>query len=185
MSGRTFPPSGRALPRPSGSQQAHALAQGLGWFSIGLGLMEVMAPRTLARALGMRGSESLLAGYGLREIGTGIGILASDDPKPWMWGRVGGDALDIGTLATALSDKNPRKENVLLALAAVAGVTVLDVICAQGLGANGARTSRSVWDYSNRRGMSRSPEAMRGAARDFQPPRDMRIPELMRPLSAG
>lgn len=175
----------RAVRRNGSSASAETLARGLGWFSIGLGLMEVMAPRTLARAFGMRGSEALLAGYGLREIGTGIGILASDNPKPWIWGRVGGDALDIGTLATGLSDKNPRKENVRLALAAVAGVTMLDVICVQGLGANGAQSPRSVWDYSNRRGMARSAEAMRGVARDFEIPRDMRIPEPMRPFAAG
>src|SRR2546421_10646293 len=107
----------------------------------------------------MRGSEGLLATYGLREIGNGIGILVSDNPKPWIWGRVGGDALDIGTLATGLTDKNPHKENVGLALAAVAGVTVLDVICAQALGGNGARTPRSIWDYGNRRGMPRPAEA--------------------------
>lgn len=176
----------REIAKRNGStSSAEALARGLGWFSIGLGVMEVVAPRTLARALGMRGSEALLTGYGLREIGTGIGILASDNPAPWIWGRVGGDALDIGTLTTGLTDKNPRKENVGLALAAVAGVTVLDIVCACALGANGARAPRSVWDYSNRRGMSRSPEAMRGAARDFQAPRDMRIPESMRPFAVG
>jgi hypothetical protein len=176
----------RQAARHNGSSgSAEALARGLGWFSIGLGLMELVAPRALARSLGMRGSEGLLATYGLREIGNGIGILVSDNPKPWIWGRVGGDALDIGTLATGLTDKNPRKENVGLALAAVAGVTVLDVICAQALSANGGRVPRSVWDYSNRRGMARAVEAMRGAARDFEVPRDMRIPEPLRPFAAG
>jgi len=37
------------------NSSADALARGLGWFSIGLGLAEVLAPRTLTRALGLDG----------------------------------------------------------------------------------------------------------------------------------
>src|SRR5947209_6955253 len=84
------------------------LATGLGWFSIGLGLMEILATRALTRALGMRGREPLVQTYGWREIGTGIAILSSSDPTPWIWARVLGDALDIGTLAAHLDDENPE-----------------------------------------------------------------------------
>src|SRR4051812_34127073 len=101
------------------AENAHSMARGLGWFSIGLGLAEVLAPRTLTRALGMEGSEQIMQAYGLREIATGIGILSSDQPAPWIWGRVGGDALDMTTLVTGLREDNPRSENVCLALAAV------------------------------------------------------------------
>ena len=65
------------------------LDRGLGWFSIALGLAEVAAPRKLTKALGMEGHEQLVFAYGVREIMTGIGILASRDPTPWIWGRVG------------------------------------------------------------------------------------------------
>jgi len=163
---------------------AHTLARGLGWFSIGLGLMEVFAPRTLTRSLGMRGSEKTLAGYGVREIATGIGILASRNPAPWIWGRVGGDALDVATLATGLESSNRRRGNVVLALGAVASVTVLDVLCARLLGTEQSPSHGTAYDYSTRRGMPRSPNEMRGAARDFEVPRDMRIPEAMRPYTA-
>ena len=95
-----------------------ALARGLGVFSIALGLIEVVAPRALARFLGMEGSEALIRGYGLREIATGVGILASNDPTPWIWGRVAGDGLDIATLMTGYEGDNPKKDNVTLALAA-------------------------------------------------------------------
>jgi len=46
---------------------AGRLAGGLGWFSIGLGLLELTAAGPLARGLGMRGQENLLRAYGLRE----------------------------------------------------------------------------------------------------------------------
>ena len=158
-----------------------ALARGLGWFSIGLGLAEMLAPRMLSEQLGMEGKEPLLRFYGAREMAAGVGILVSDNPGPWIWGRVAGDALDLATLATGLEEKNPRKRNVAIALAAVAGVTALDCITAQAL----TSSSRPAPDYSDRRGLPRPPEEMRGAARkDFTPPRDMRTPEPLQPFAS-
>src|SRR5947208_1082336 len=165
--------------RPNGS--AMALARGLGWFSIGLGLAEMLAPRMLTEQMGMQGKEPLLRFYGAREMAAGVGILMSDNPGPWVWGRVAGDALDLATLAAGLDKQNPRKGNVAIALAAVAGVTALDCISAQAL----TGTSRAAPDYSDRRGMPRPPEEMRGIARqDFTPPRDLRAPEALRPLTS-
>jgi hypothetical protein len=159
---------------------AMALARGLGWFSIGLGLAEMLAPRMLTEQMGMEGKEPLLRFYGAREMAAGVGILMSDNPGPWVCGRVAGDALDLATLATGLDKQNPRKGNVAIALAAVAGVTALDCIAAQVL----TSTSRPVPDYSDRRGMPRPPEEMRGAARkDFTAPRDMRTPDALRPFT--
>ena len=165
--------------RQNGS--AMALARGLGWFSIGLGLAEMLAPRLLSEQLGMEGKEPLLRFYGAREMAAGIGILASDNPGPWLWGRVAGDALDIATLATGLNEHNPRKANVAIALAAVAGVTALDAICAQALSGADHGKRHVVRDYSDRRGMPKPPDQMRGIARrDFEAPRDMRTPEALR-----
>ena len=159
---------------------AQALAQGLGWFSIALGLAEVFAPRTLTRTLGMEGHETLVQAYGVREIATGLGILTQADPAPWIWGRIGGDALDLATLAPALSEDNPQRHNAIATMAAVAGVTVLDVICAQMLHAED-RPALPMRDYSRRSGLPRPPEQMRGAASDFEVPRDFRAPEALRP----
>jgi hypothetical protein len=163
------------------NSSAIALARGLGWFSIGLGLTEMLTPRMLTDQLGMEGKEPLLRFYGAREMAAGIGILMSDNPSPWIWARVAGDALDLATLASGLDAQNPRKGNVAIALAAVAGVTALDCITAQAL----TGTSRPAPDYSDRRGMPRPPEEMRGVARkDFTPPRDMRTPEALRPFTS-
>ena len=109
------------------------LATAIGWFSIGLGAAEVLAPGRLARWLGMEGTEGVLRLYGVREIAKGAGILSTRRPLGWMWARVAGDILDLATLAPGLSSDNPRRGNVLTAMAAVAGVTVLDVICANQL----------------------------------------------------
>ncbi|WP_114944786.1 cyclase dehydrase [Microvirga calopogonii] len=157
------------------------LARGLGLFSIALGIAQIAAPRTLARALGMKGQEGLIAGYGMREIATGIGILASKDPTPWIWGRVAGDGLDLATLATALEGNNPNKGNVGIAMAAVAGVTALDVYCAQTLSRESPHPLPPMQDYSNRTGYPRGIEQSHGAASDFEVPRDFRTPEALRP----
>jgi hypothetical protein len=167
---------------------AYSMARGLGWFSIGLGLAEVLAPRALTRGLGMEGNEQLVQAYGLREIATGIGILSSDQPAAWIWGRVGGDALDMATLATGLQPDNPKKENVQMALAAVAGVTALDFVCGASLARHARANSRrrlTAIDYSRRSGFPKPAEQMRGAARDFEVPRDMRTPKALRPFVNG
>jgi hypothetical protein len=146
---------------------ANALARGLGWFSIALGLGELLAAQRLTRALGMEGQEGLVQAYGVREIATGLGILAADDPTPWIWGRVAGDALDLATLAPALDRRNRERDRVGLALGMVAGVTAIDIACAQALRAE-RQPSPPPRDYSDRVGMPRSPEEMRGAAREVR-----------------
>jgi hypothetical protein len=165
--------------------QTDALARGLGVFSIALGLAEIFAARALTRALGLEGNETLVQAYGLREIGNGIGILASSDPTPWIWGRVAGDGLDIATLLTGLDEDNPQRGNVGIALAAVAGVAALDVYCAQALSRSSPTPLPPLRDYSHRSGFRRAPAAMRGAARDFAVPRDFRTPEALRPYPAA
>jgi len=118
----------------------------------------------------------------VREIATGIGILSSRDPTPWIWGRVGGDALDLATLAGGFHEGNPEKANVGFALGAVAAVGALDAYCATALSA-GSEPPQPRRDYSARSGFPREPDAMRGAASDFTVPADMRIPDAMRPYA--
>ncbi len=113
------------------------LARGLGWFSIGLGLVEVLGARRLGRALGLEHRSGLLRIFGIREIVTGIGILAAPRARrviaPWIWGRVAGDALDLLVLGSRLRGDNPRRRAAAFATANVAAVSALDVICGRQL----------------------------------------------------
>src|ERR671926_281647 len=143
---------------------AHRLAQGLGWFSIGLGLAELLAPEGVTRPFGMERHTALIRAYGLREIAAGIGILTQPDPTPWMWGRVAGDALDIATMAAGLSADNPRRGNVAIAMAGLLGITALDAYCAQRLGAERQALPPREYHYGDRSGFPRPPAQMRGAA---------------------
>lgn len=110
------------------------VANGLGWFSIALGLTEIIAARPLAKALGMK-STTLLRVYGVREIAAGIGLLTQARKGPWIWARIAGDALDVATLGSAaLSTKNGKRGNAALAMAAVAPVVALDIVSGARLG---------------------------------------------------
>jgi len=115
------------------------LATGLGMFSLGLGLAEVVAPGALAEFIGVKDDDNarkILRSYGAREIGTGLGILGQKRPAAWMWGRVGGDMLDIATLAAAMGRPEADRSKIGRAMAMVIGVTALDVYCAQQLSSN-------------------------------------------------
>jgi hypothetical protein len=109
------------------------LARFLGWFSIGLGLAEIVGGRTLAEKLGMTGRTKLIRGFGMREVANGVAILAAPASAPLLWARVGGDALDLATLAGTPSYGARERSNVKLAIAAVAGITLLDILCATRL----------------------------------------------------
>lgn len=169
-----------ALPGRSWSSY-DALAKGLGYFSIGLGVLELAAPRALCRALGLAGHETVVRAYGVREIVNGVAILASHDATPWIWTRVAGNGLDIATVVSGSRDGTSGKENTALALTALVGVTALDVICATGLTKEKGSRSTARSDYRDRSGFPKGVEAARGAARDFQTPPDFRAPEPLRP----
>jgi hypothetical protein len=141
----------------------YQLARGLGYFSIALGALEMVAPGGVNRALGMRPHNRLVRGFGLREIGAGAGILTQPDPTPYVWARVAGDAMDMLALLAAAGDRNRRRGSAVAALLAVVGVTALDVFCARELSAVKQRSQR-VRDYSNRSGFRRPAAEMRGSA---------------------
>jgi uncharacterized membrane protein len=119
--------------RDSQNDNAERLANALGWFSIGLGLAELAAPRALAQLIGVKDEDktrNVLRGYGMREIAAGIGILSRPQPAGWLWGRVAGDLLDLSSLGSALGSSRSNRVRVGAATAAVIGVTALDVRCA-------------------------------------------------------
>jgi len=111
----------------------HALKprpDGLGWFSIGLGLGGVLAPGLLARMIGVGDAKTtrvVLRLVGFRELASGVGILSSRRPAGWLWARVAGDAMDLALLTAALASPRAQRGRVAAATTAMAGVTALDV----------------------------------------------------------
>ena len=139
---RGYPTASRRFtdqPLAASEDNAQRRARGLGWFSIGLGLAQIGAPRSVARLIGIRDDEetrNTMFAIGLREITSGIGILSSPRSAGWVWTRVGGDLMDLALLGKSMNDQND-KSRLAAATAAVAGVTIVDFMTGQELSREG------------------------------------------------
>ncbi|MFD5450545.1 SRPBCC family protein [Streptomyces sp. NPDC127100] len=109
------------------------LVRGLGWASALLGVPQVVAPADFARALGVDDAprhRSATAAVGVRELAAATGLLGRPHPI-WLWGRVGGDLLDLTLLARALKNHDGRGlGRTVAATAAVTAITATDVYAA-------------------------------------------------------
>jgi uncharacterized membrane protein len=166
------------LPSSSGKK----LAKGLGWFSIGLGLAELLAPRAIASISGVSKSRTgLIRLYGLREIAAGVMIFSQENPAAGMWSRVVGDAIDLASLGNAARSPNTNKGRLAFATANVAAVTALDVICAKQL-SNGDRGIHARASCI----VNREPDEVYSFWRNFENfPRFMRHVEAVQDLGDG
>jgi uncharacterized membrane protein len=110
-------------------KEKNALTSALGWFSVGLGAAELLAPAAVARVIGIDPDENrgLLRVFGLRELIAGVGILTRPRPTYWMWNRVLGDSMDLAALGRAMRSPQNDRARLGLATAAVLGVTALDI----------------------------------------------------------
>lgn len=165
------------------STSAKRLANGLGWFSIGLGVTELLAPRFIANITGVSNRRTgLIRLYGLREIASGIAIFSQEKPAAGVWSRVAGDALDLTSLGKAAASPNSNKGRVAFATANVLAVTALDLICATQLsnGNSGGIHAKGTCV------VNRAPEEVYQFWRNFQNlPRFMRHVDSVQELGDG
>lgn len=113
------------------------LARALGWFSLALGLVQVAAPGRVAQMVGVADdaeAQTVMRAVGLREIASGVGILTQAKPTPWLWARVGGDAMDLALLMRAKGSPGVDQRRVTAATAAVIGIAAVDTVCSVRLG---------------------------------------------------
>jgi uncharacterized membrane protein len=147
------------------------VARGLGWFSIGLGLAELLTPGLIARLCGGQGRHTgLIRLYGLREIAAGLMIFSQGNkPAGGVWARVAGDALDLATLAAAAVSPRTNKAGVAFATVNVLGVTALDVLCAQELSRQkGSMTDKGAIRVTRSTVINRSAEEIYNYWHDLQ-----------------
>ncbi|MEF2277158.1 hypothetical protein V3W47_02530 [Deinococcus sp. YIM 134068] len=121
--------------------KAEQVARGLGWLSVGLGTLEVVAPGQLSRFLGVPERNTLVRAYGVRELIAGVGLLTQPAAATgWVWARVAGDVIDLATLGGAQADDHPTaRKRTGNALAMITAITVADVLCARALTRRGVR----------------------------------------------
>lgn len=130
-----------------GASDIAQMAKGLGWFSLGLGLTQLVAPRQVANLIGLPGDDdeqTIMRLIGLREIASGLEILAQADPTPWVWSRVAGDGMDLALLYAAMNSPKASKDRVTAATMAVLGITAADLLCSLNLTASPHESSRAT-----------------------------------------
>lgn len=147
--------------------QEERLAQGLGWFGIGLGLMELVAPHQCARMAGLpSGHRTLIQVMGLREMASGFGIVTQSTSAAAVWLRVVGDMVDLACLSAAFMSRRADRTRLTTTLAAVVGATVLDVVTAQQL-SRGVKTRNGAVRLTASTVIDRSREELYRFWRDF------------------
>lgn len=119
------------------AQSTHGVHRGhpLGWLSVGLGTLQLTAPRVVQRLSGTddsRTARAMVPLVGARELIQGAGLLGSRKTAWWAWTRVGGDAMDLASLGVALARRSGARRRrlagmtgVVMAIAAVDLVTAL------------------------------------------------------------
>jgi uncharacterized membrane protein len=122
---------------PPSSSSSSVAARGLGAFSLGLGSSQLLAPRSVARLVGLksgRTSETIMQLVGARELLAAVGLLSGWKPTVWLWSRVAGDSMDLALLTAAMTDRRNQRGRLAAALSMVGGVTLADVLSAAGSG---------------------------------------------------
>jgi uncharacterized membrane protein len=143
--------AGNVDARPSAAAR---LGTSLGWFSLAAGAASLLMPGTIARSAGLFANPRTLRAMramGLRELASGAGILLRPQRPGWLWMRVAGDAMDLALLGlsgrysatsrtashtatnhadAAIARDAGARQRLSLASAALAGVTVLDMLAA-------------------------------------------------------
>lgn len=116
------------------------VAQGLGWFSIALGVSQMVAPRALERLIGVtHGDGTAMRILGAREIVTGIGLLGARRSAWWTAARLAGDAIDLALLALEMTKEENDRTRLAVTAANVLGVAALDAWATKTLAGDLAR----------------------------------------------
>ncbi len=106
---------------------------GIAWFSVALGVTQIVAPDALARLIGMRPSattRNTMRAIGVREITTGFGLLSNAKSSPWLWTRLAGDMVDLSLIGTGVGRRADDRTRAARTALAMGGVAALDLYAA-------------------------------------------------------
>jgi uncharacterized membrane protein len=129
------------------------MARALGWVSLGLGATQLIAPRRVARLIGLGGGnkdQTTMRLLGLREVASGVAILGSARPTPGLWARVGGDAMDLTLLGLAMGSPQTDRTRAVAATLGVAGIAAMDLVSSLKLGASPSAPGATKTDQTPR-----------------------------------
>lgn len=158
-------------------------ATALGWFSLGLGVAQLIAPQGVARWIGLSDSSrtrTLLRVVGLREITCGIGLLSNPRAPGWAWARVAGDLMDVALLGSAMGVSQSAAGRTMAAAAGVLAVSAADAQTARDLDrSRHGRENKRRAHVNKAITVNRSPDEVYRFWRDFE-----NLPRFMAHLKA-
>ena len=123
-------------PSDEHSRKSRKLGTAVALASIGLGIAEIVAPRFLSRAIGIRPNavrSTVMRLCGLREIVVGVGMLVQPERARWAWARVAEDALDVALLYRMSKGRRNNRGLVTASMVVTTGALALDVLRARQL----------------------------------------------------
>lgn len=125
--------------RRTAGGRPEALARGIGWLSLGLGVARIFAPRAVARITGVPTPRALMVVSGLKQLACGLGLLTQQEAAPWIRARIAGDAISLAALSGSLLMPGAPRRRLAVTAAVMGGITALDVYCKHDLEAHGRR----------------------------------------------
>jgi len=121
---------------PVSTDTAKKLASGLGWFSLGLGAVQTVAPGRVNALIGVpdTGRNRLLQRlFGLQELTMGMGIFSVPRRDLPVMSRVAGDVVHISLMGNELRSDRVDRGRAIPALVSLVGVAALDTVTAASL----------------------------------------------------
>jgi hypothetical protein len=110
-----------------------------GLVSTGFGVLQLLAPRAFARAIGMPFPPWLIRAVGARDLALGLAMLAQPKTVGWRRTRFVNDLLDTGLIGAAFFTPLSDRRRLTAFAAVAAGVIAFDACAA----AAGGRTLSS------------------------------------------
>jgi uncharacterized membrane protein len=159
--------------------RTQGLDQALACVSIGLGLIEVLAPRRFGRLIGAGEHPTLMRLCGLREIASGVGLLSPRTSANAAASRLAGDALDFALLGAAFASPDARRTRLTLAATTVLGVAAIDAYAARRHAGSARMRAGEEMPVSVSLAINSTPEKLYAFWRDFE-----NLPRFMEHLEA-
>jgi hypothetical protein len=112
----------------------HRLARGIGWLSIGVGFLLVLAPERGTGGFGMGERKRLGLFLGAKDLVIGAGLLRSGNVRPWLLARALSDAQDAALLVGGIASGAFPRRKASLGLAVATGLCASSLALARRLG---------------------------------------------------
>ena len=94
------------------------MARGVGWLSIGVGLVALVAPPRIGGLVGYVEKPALLRLVGVRDLCIGAGLLGPGTGRHWHWARAASDGLDATIIAVNLVGGGTSRGRAMVGIAA-------------------------------------------------------------------